>query len=48
MSQALRVIPGATGMAAEATPWDSAPRAAPGGLSASLFIILVPAVLLFS
>mmetsp|Transcript_134670 Transcript_134670/g.268795 ORF Transcript_134670/g.268795 Transcript_134670/m.268795 type:complete len:117 (-) Transcript_134670:69-419(-) len=47
MSQILRSVPGATAMAAEASPWDSAPRAAPGGIAASVFIILVPAVLLF-
>merc|ERR1719189_607158 len=48
MAQPLRAVPGATGMAAEASAWDSAPRAAPGGVAASVFLILVPAVLLFS
>merc|ERR1719220_551507 len=48
MSQILRSVPGATAMAAEASAWDSAPRAAPGGIAASVFIILVPAVLLFT
>merc|ERR1719361_2481545 len=48
MAQPLRAGPSATGMADEASAWDSAPRAAPGGMSASLFLILVPAVLLFS
>eukprot|EP00419_Tripos_fusus_P091185 CAMPEP_0172853408 /NCGR_PEP_ID=MMETSP1075-20121228/57056_1 /TAXON_ID=2916 /ORGANISM="Ceratium fusus, Strain PA161109" /LENGTH=43 /DNA_ID= /DNA_START= /DNA_END= /DNA_ORIENTATION= len=43
MSQSLRAIPGATDMAAEASAWDTAPRAAPGGIAASVFIILVPA-----
>jgi len=48
MAQPLRAGPSATGMAEEASAWDTAPRAAPGGISASLFLILVPAVLLFS
>merc|ERR1740129_147274 len=51
MAQSLRAVPGATGMAVEAdaaAPYWNAPRAAPGGIAASVFLLLVPAVLLFS
>jgi len=50
MSLHLRAVPGAIGMTTEdgAAAYQNAPRQAPGGMAASLFLILVPAVLLFS